>query len=159
MSRPSIELPARSGPKPHTTQWAPHLQIDQNAPQAMLKALADRVFALAEIEERPTLFSADGARALWLKNEIAPGPSNAFLGAREIGHFHPWDGSMHVALPPLIAPQAVSKGWAEIHPVALAGGAALNIVMVFGPRTPEEVDIIFSLLQACCRYAAKVEDA
>jgi hypothetical protein len=146
-------LPDRFGPKPRTTPWAPHLQEDQNAPKAMLDALAERVFALPNVEERPTMFSADGARAIWLKDELPAGPPDAFLGAREIGHFHPWDGSMHVALPPPVAEQAVARGWAEIHPFARAGHALPNKVMVYGPRDRHEIDIIFTLLAAACRYA------
>jgi hypothetical protein len=148
-----MRLPQRFGPKPRTTPWAPHLQEDQNAPKAMLDALAERVFGIPDVEERPTMFSADGARAIWLRDEVPAGPSDAFLGAREIGHFHPWDGSMHVALPPPVAVQAVAQGWAEIHPVARAGHALPNKVMVYGPRDPHEIDIIFTLLEAACRYA------
>jgi hypothetical protein len=148
-----MRLPERVGPKPRTTPCAPHLQKDQNAPKAMLDALAERVFALPDVEERPTMFSADGARAIWLKDELPAGPPDAFLGAREIGHFHPWDGSMHVALPPPVAEQAVAQGWAEIHPVARAGRASQNKVMVYGPRDRDEIDIIFALLEAACRYA------
>lgn len=36
-------LPRRSGPRPRTTPWAPHVQQDQNAPPAMVAALAARV--------------------------------------------------------------------------------------------------------------------
>jgi hypothetical protein len=38
--------PQRSGPKPRTTSWAPHIQQDQNAPDDMRGALAARVFDL-----------------------------------------------------------------------------------------------------------------
>jgi len=60
---------------------------------------------------------------------------------------------MHVALPPDVARQAVTSGWAEVHPVALAGMAPENMVMVYGPRDVREVNVIFDLLQAAYRYA------
>ncbi len=44
-------LPARPGPRPRTTPWAPHIQEDQNAPADMQAMLAQRVFALPEVEE------------------------------------------------------------------------------------------------------------
>jgi hypothetical protein len=47
-----FRLPRRSGPKPRTTSWAPHVQLDQNAPEDMSAALAARDFALPGIEER-----------------------------------------------------------------------------------------------------------
>ncbi len=146
-------IPERAGPRPRTTPWAPHIQQDQRAPREMQDSLAVRVYALPDVEERPTTLSAPGARAVWLNDAVLPGPANAFLGNREIGHFHPWDGSMHVALPPDVARQAVAAGWAEVHPVARAGMAPENDVMIYGPRDEQEVDVIFGLLQAAYRYA------
>lgn len=146
-------LPERAGPRPRTTPWAPHIQQDQNGTPEMLATLAARVYALPDVEERPTTLSAPGARAIWLKDGVPAGPVNAFLGNREIGHFHPWDEGLHVALPPDVARQAVTAGWAEVHPVARAGMAPENMVMVYGPRDEHEVDIIFGLLLAAYRYA------
>lgn len=81
---------------------------------------------------------------------------------REIGHFHPWDGSLHIALPPAVAHDAVAAGWAEVHPVAKVGGAPTNIVMLYGPRDEREVQALFALILAAYRYAggrAPVGDA
>jgi hypothetical protein len=66
----------------------------------------------------------------------------------------PWDGSLHIVLDPGLAGAAVTAGWAEVHPVALAGLAARNRVMLYGPRNEAEVDIIFSLIAAAVRRAA-----
>jgi Family of unknown function (DUF5519) len=131
----------------------PHVQEDQNAPPEPRRMLAERVYALPDVEERPTTVSAPGARAIWLKDAIAKGPADAFLAHREIGHFHPWDGSMHLALPPELVRQAVSAGWAEVHPVARAGQAPGNMVMIFGPRDGCEVDVVFDLVLASYRRA------
>jgi hypothetical protein len=49
----SATLPKRAGRRPKTTPWAPHIQQNQIAPPEMLTALAARVFALPDIEERP----------------------------------------------------------------------------------------------------------
>ena len=40
-----------------------------------------------------------------------------------------------------------------MHPVALAGMAPENIVMVYGPRDEQEVNVIFNFLQAAYGYA------
>lgn len=148
-----VALPLRVGPRPHTTDWAPHIQQDQRAPPEMQVALAARVYALPEVEERPTTVSAPGARAIWLKKEVPAGPADAFLGGREIGHFHPWDGSLHIALPPAVAWEAVAAGWAEVHPVARAGMAPEHIVMLYGPRDAREVEIVFGLIASAVRHA------
>jgi hypothetical protein len=147
-------LPTRPGPRPQTTPWAPHIQQDQNAPAGMQAMLAQRVFALAEVEERPGTVAHPAERAIWLRDQIAAAPGDVFLGNREIGHFHPWDGSLHIVLAPGLAEAAVTAGWAEVHPVAVAGLAPRNRVMLYGPRNEAEVDIIFSLIAAAVRRAA-----
>ena len=146
-------LPHRAGPRPRTTPWAPHIQREQLAPQEMLTALAARVFALPDIEERPIPRADPPERGLWLRDVIPKGPADAFLQEREIGHFHPWDRSMHIALPPELAPRAVDAGWAEVHPAALAGLAPKNLVMLYGPRDRHELDVIFGIVLEAYRHA------
>jgi hypothetical protein len=60
---------------------------------------------------------------------------------------------MHIALPPGVAKEAISAGWAEIHPVALAGIAPSNLVMIYGPRDSHEVDILFDLVYSAYEFA------
>jgi phospholipase/carboxylesterase len=146
-------LPLRSGPRPRTTPWAPHIQQDQNASPATVDALAARVYALADVEERPGTVADPRERAIWLCDAVPAGPADAFLGNREIGHFHPWDNSLHIALPPDVAKAAVAAGWAEVHPVARAGMAPENKVMLYGPRDEGEVDVLFDLIAAAVRHA------
>ncbi|MGH9248764.1 MAG: luciferase family protein [Acidimicrobiales bacterium] len=150
----TITFPRRDGPAPSTSSWAPHLQLDQNASAQMQALLKERVFALDTVEERQTVLSDPRARAIWLRDEIPIGSSEVLLaGTREIGHFHPWDGSMHIALPPDMAEQAIAAGWAEMHPVARAGKAPRNVVMLFGPRTQAELDVLFELIASAIRAA------
>jgi len=146
-------LPPRSGPRPRTTPWAPHIQQDQNAPAAMQAALAQRVFALPDVEERAGTVAHPAERAIWLRDDVPVASADAFLGNREVGHFHPWDGSLHIVLAPEPAEAAVAAGWAEVHPVALAGLAPTNRVMLYGPRDEAEVDVVFSLTAAAVRRA------
>jgi hypothetical protein len=96
----SGSLPARPGPRPQTTPRAPHIQQDQNAPAGMQAMLAQRVFALPGVEERSGMVAHPAERAIWLRDEIAAAPGDVFPGNREIGHFHPWDGSLHIVLDP-----------------------------------------------------------
>ncbi len=71
----------------------------------------------------------------------------------EFGHFHPWDGSLHIALLPDVAREAVAAGWAEVHPVARAGTAPEHFVMLYGSRDEGEIDVVFGLVLAAYRYA------
>ena len=153
---PDFELPRRAGPPPRTTSWAPHVQLDQLAPPALHDALAARVFALAGVEERPGTVADPRESAIWLRDDLTPGPADAFLGNREIGHFHPWDRSLHIALPPELTQAAVAAGWAEVHPVAEAGMAPGHLVMLYGPRDDGEVEVLFRLILAAVRRAGGV---
>ena len=88
-------LPERSGSRPRTTPTNPHTQLEQNPEPEVVEELARRVFALPGVEERPSAISVPGARALWLRGDIAPGPQEAFMIGREFAHIHPMpDGSL-----------------------------------------------------------------
>ena len=94
-------LPERAGKRPSTTPTNPHTQLDQNPEELLVRMLAQRVFALPDVEERPSAISVPGARALWLRDEVPAGPQEAFMIGREFAHIHPLpDGSLHAALPP-----------------------------------------------------------
>jgi hypothetical protein len=78
-------LPERIGHRPRTTPTNPHTQLDQNPEDLVVQELARRVFALPDVEERPSAISVPGARALWLRDEVSPGPQEAFMIGRELG--------------------------------------------------------------------------
>src|SRR5215218_9492652 len=153
---PTTTLPRRAGPPPRTTSWAPHVQLDQLAPPAMHAALMARVFALPGVEERPGTVADLRERAIWLRDDLPAGPADGFLGNREIGHCHPWDHSLHIALPPELAEAAVAAGWAEGHPVAKAGVAPGHLVMLYVSRDEDEVEVLFQLILAAVRRAGGV---
>ncbi len=108
-------LPKRRGSRPRTTPTNPHSQLEQNPQRQVVDELARRVFALPDVEERPSAISVPGARALWLREDVPAGPPEAFVIEREFAHIHPMpDGSLHAALlPQKVAQEPVEKGWAE----------------------------------------------
>ena len=89
-------LPTGPGPRPRTRPWAPHVEEDQNVPAAMEALLAWWVLALPEVEERADTVAHPAERAIWLRDEVPAAPGDVFLGNREIGRVHPWDGSLHI---------------------------------------------------------------
>ena len=106
-------------------------------------------------EERPSAISVPGARALWLQEEHAAGPQEAFMIGREFAHIHPMpDGSLHAALPPEVAQEAIGKGWAEQHPVARMGYIPQNVVMIYAPRNAQEIEVVAGLVVEAYRYAS-----
>jgi Family of unknown function (DUF5519) len=154
----AVSLPPRAGPKPRTTATNPHTQLDQQPAAAdaerLRAALASLVFALPDVEERPSAISVPGARALWLADAAARGPREAFLIGTEFAHLHPApDWSLHAALPPPLAQQAVDAGWAEVHPVARLGLIPPNVVMIYAPRDDREVEIVAELVRSAHAFA------
>ena len=115
-------LPKRQGPRPRTTPTNPHMQLDQQPTDPLLRdELARRVFALDGVEERPSAISVPRARALWLSDSLASGPPEAFVVGREFAHLHPDpDWSLHAMLPPQLAGPSGSGGLGRATP----GGAA-----------------------------------
>ena len=147
-------LPKRSGSRPKTTPTNPHTQLEQNPQPEVVQELAQRVFALAGVEERPSAISVPGARALWLREELPAGPQEAFMIGREFAHIHPIpDRSLHAALPPEVAQEAIRKGWAEQHPAARMGNIPQNVVMIYAPRDAQEIEVVAGLVVEAYRYA------
>jgi hypothetical protein len=150
-------LPKRRDPRPMTTPTNPHTQLEQNPRPVMVEDLARRVFTFPGVEERPSAISVPGARGLWLREEVPAGPREAFMIGREFAHIHPIpDGSLHAALPPEVAQEAISKGWAEQHPVARMSYIPQNVVMIYAPRDAEEVEVVAGLVVEAYRYASGV---
>jgi hypothetical protein len=151
----SHSLPVRPGARPQTTPTNPHTQLDQQPTDpALREELARRVFALPDVEERPTMISVPGARGLWLRDAVPAGPPEAFMIGREFAHLHPGrDQSLHAALPADVARAAIEAGWAELHPVAMRGLIPPNTVMLYAPRDVKELDVIYGLVLESYRFA------
>ena len=149
-------LPPRVGERPRTTPTNPHTQLDQNAPPALQERLFQLAAALPGVKVGASHVSVPGTRACHLPS--ANGPRVAFMFEREFAHLHPaYDGSLHMALPPEIVDRVIENGWAERHPLAGQYGLPTNIVMVFGPRDEEELEIVFALVRAS--HAAATAEA
>ena len=156
-----MPLPERRGPRPRTTPTNPHMQLDQQPDPAITAALADALFALPGVFERPSAISVPGARALWLAPSDARGPRDAYLVGGEFAHLHPRpDSSLHAALPPSLASEAIARGWAEIHPVARMGLIPENVVMIYAPRDDSELQLVLDLIRSSLAFArGEQEDA
>jgi hypothetical protein len=101
----------------------PHQQIEQTPSPEVYAKLVERLAAVPETTNGPSLVSVPGARALFL---ATPGSCNeqAFLRGREFAHVHPpHDGSLHVVLSPDDCSAVVAAEWGELHPLAESGQA------------------------------------
>lgn len=150
---PQGRLPERAGPPPEITTTTPQEQLTQNSPPALQEQLFARLGRLAGVHTAPSAISVPGARAFTLSDHA--GPAEAFLvpQAGEFAHLHPaHDGSLHLALPPALAKDLVARGWGAAHP--LAGLlVTTGFVMVFGPRTEEELDVVAGIVATSHAWA------
>jgi phospholipase/carboxylesterase len=149
-------LPRREGDPPAVTPRIPQHQATQNAPPHLQAALWERLAGLDGVRTAPTGVGVEGTRALLLDRGTATGPDTAYLlpDPGEFAHQHPEpDGSLHLCLPDALAYDALAKGWAVAHP--LAGlRVSPGMVLVPGPRTDAELEVVVAIAAAAHRYAA-----
>jgi len=56
-------------------------------------------------------------------------------------------------LPVSVARDAIESGWSELHPMARRGAAPQTLVMLYGPRDMEELEMVWRLVQASYAFA------
>lgn len=139
-----MEIPRRKRPRPPTHQGMPHAQIGIQPVPEIHAELFRRCYSLPYVQNRPTVISVPGARSLWLREDLPLAHPEVIARGREFAHIHP-DGSLHVALPPERAREAVEKGWAEPHPMAQYLGND-GMVMLYTPLDMDELDVVFGLI-------------
>jgi phospholipase/carboxylesterase len=151
---PGGELHQRAGARPEVSWSIPQEQRSDNSPHDLQEELFRRLEALPGVTSGPSAISVAGARGFMV--DPSAGPLDAFLVPRvgEFAHLHPeYDGSLHVALPPALASDAIEKGWAVAHPLA---GIRLTrgMVLLYGPRDREELEVVLALATNSHSYAA-----
>ena len=151
---PDGTLPARSGTRPDVSWTIPQEQRSDNAPVELQEQLFAHISALAGVTTRQSAISVPGARGLMLEGS-GDAPLDAFLVPRagEFAHLHPaHDGSLHLALPPALAADAVAQQWGVAHP--LAGiRLARGMVMIYGPRDAAELATVAGIVETSHAYA------
>ncbi|MFF0284476.1 luciferase family protein [Rhodococcus aetherivorans] len=147
-------LPDRAGDRPTVSWTIPQEQRSDNSPPELHEQLFTRVAALPAVTTGPSAISVPGARGFMVERH-PNAPLDAFLVPRvgEFAHLHPgYDGSVHLALPPALAADAIARGWASAHP--LAGiRLARGMVMIYGPRTRAELDVVTGIVTASHAFA------
>lgn len=149
-----VDLPSRRRPRPEVSWRIPQQQLTDLSPVALQARLRDRVAALPAVTAAPSAISVPGARGFRVE-PVPDAPVDAFLVPQvgEFAHQHPeHDGSLHVALPPAVAKVAVARGWAVAHPLA-GVRLARGMVLVYGPRDEDELDVVTRLLTISHRCA------
>lgn len=142
---PGGTLPSRTGARPEVSWAIPQQQLSDNAPRHLQDRLFDRLSALPGVASGPSRISVPGARGLTLPDGAGPDAAYLVPEAREFAHVHPeHDGSMHLALPPHLAAEVVTRGWGTPHPWA-GSRLGAGFTLVFGPRDEAELEIVTAI--------------
>lgn len=150
----TLVLTKRPGSKPQTTSKLPHSQLTQHGPDEVVRELHAWAFALANVDNVPSGISVPGARALVLHDHVECNHA-AFMVSREFAHIHPHpdSGSMHVMLAPEDALAMIDKGWGEHHYLVTAGQLPVGLVMVYSPRSMEELEQVKAIVTRSYEFA------
>lgn len=152
------KLGHRSGRPPETTSSLPHSQVTQHGPDDVVQKLHDWCFALPSVANEHSGISVPGARALVLHEGTACN-HDAFMVGREFAHIHPHpdNGSMHVKLSAEDAKAVVDAGWGEDHYLVTQGHYPPGLIMVFSPRSDEELEIMKQIVARSYTFATGKE--
>ncbi|EPX63552.1 hypothetical protein D187_005959 [Cystobacter fuscus DSM 2262] len=61
--------------------------------------------------------------------------------------------ALSLPLPEPLRSKAIASGWAEKHPLTGYPSVSRDIVMVYAPRDPAEIEVVTTLVTASWRYA------
>jgi len=146
-------LPGRIGPRPRLSAALPFRQLDQYPEAEWPQRLFELCVCLPGVRSRQSRLATVQSRALFVSDEGACGPPEAFIDGREFCHLHGLpEGSVHLTLPPSVIESVAALGWAARHP-ARSLGLFKNLVLVYGPRDSAELEIVVSLVEHSCRFA------
>jgi hypothetical protein len=128
--------------------------MDQFAPPEMMRRLLELCSRLPDVRSRKSRFATSEGHALLLPDSEAFGPLDAFIDYPEFCHLHPPpETSIHLTLPPTAIDTVTGLGWAIRHPIHQLG-VLKTLVLVYAPRDLRELDVVFSLVEHSCRFAA-----
>jgi hypothetical protein len=146
-------LAVRPGSRPTVAPYPiPHRQLDQHPDRRFTPGLTIASF----VASRPALTCARSYFETHTDAAFAtPGRgihTDGEVSGGELAHFH-HDGSLHVVLARADAAQAIDKGWGQLHPLAgRTAGLPATYVLVYSPRTPDEVAVVEQILDAAAAH-------
>jgi hypothetical protein len=128
--------------------------LDQWPPPELFHAFVKQCLELPHVNTREGRMASPDTLALWISDEAALGPPEAFIDNHEFCLIHPLpSGSLHLTLPDGIREQAILRGWAEEHPLVRAAVISRALVMVYPARDEAEFDVIYDLFLASFHFA------
>ena len=147
-------LPNRESPTPSTTDGVPHIQIGVEAVPELSAELLHRVSKIPGVEFRATVVL--DATGFWLNESVKLARPDVIVRGREFAHKHR-DGSLHASLSPKMAAMAVQAGWAIHHPYASQRPGWAGFVMIYTPKSTDELEVVFLLVMEAYKFLAGID--
>jgi hypothetical protein len=149
-----IPLQQRRGAPPLTHRGLPHVQLDQWPPPEIARKLIEKTLRLPYVRWRQSRIASPETKALWIEDEFAAGPAEAFMDGHEFCYLHPPPASnIHVMLPRHVREPALQLGWGEPHPLTRLAGMPKPLVMLYAPRNSEELTTVMRLIWNSWEFA------
>jgi hypothetical protein len=82
---------------------------------------------------------------MWLLDDVEIAHPEVILEGREFAHIHE-DGNLHAPLPVDRAFEVQDTGWGERHPWGDDRDGWEGFVMLYTPRTADELEVTFQLI-------------
>ncbi|KAH5145869.1 hypothetical protein HBH70_045730 [Parastagonospora nodorum] len=153
------KVPDRIGDRPALTHWTlPQRQVPGKITPAASMTLQDlmREFASTPayssyIKEGPSKTEGGTGSAIYVKPDVKSINPVAHKIFFEVAHVHPSENSLHVYVSPQDAKLVMNRGWGERFPVTWL--APPSWIMVYAPRTEEEVEVVREIVRAAVCFA------
>jgi len=153
LTRVAVLPSSRPGTRPRTQRALPHLQLDQLPPADIMEELVERSLEIPHVRSKQSRMASPQSYALYLTDEFACGPPEAFIDDHEFCHLHPLpEGGIHLTLPEILREEVVRLGWGERHPLAKAG-ILTTLVTVYAPRDRQELEVVLGFTAQSCQFA------
>lgn len=153
LTRVTVLPPSRLGERPRMQPFLPHVQLDQLPSADTIEELIARSLSIRYVRCRQSRMASPGSHALYLSDEFAGGPREAFIDEHEFCHLHPLPaGTIHLTLPEILREQVERLGWGERHPIA-STGILTTLTTVYAPRDRWELEAVLNLIVQSCRFA------
>ena len=111
-------------------------------------------YTISFVEIKPSIISKSGAQGLFLSEKIKLINPHAVI-EKEFCHIHHYpDGSLHLFLPMTDAKEIVVKGWGEFHPLAFLKEIPSNFIMLYSPRSQDELSLVKRIILRSYSFAA-----
>jgi len=103
------------------------------------------------LNEGPGKTEGGTGSAIYVKRDVKSINPVAHKIFYEVAHVHPSENSLHVYVSPQDAKLVMKRGWGQRFPVSWL--APPSWIMVYAPRTEEEVEVVREIVRAAVCFA------